>query len=196
MIKENRVSKYLLYAIGEIVLVVIGILIALQINNWNEVRKEGEQRQQLISSLLEDFEYNRETLLNHKLPAMDMAMEKMELFFHLMQEDTDLNKGQLLSSAQVSVDSLRKLAIPFFQSEPFSANLTTLSEASSSGKLSLLKNKELFREFTQFEMYYDRFLYLTEESTHAYFNGCLWEIRRTVDTRCSCRKKIHAKPQL
>ena len=38
MIKENRVSKYLLYAIGEIVLVVIGILIALQINNWNEER--------------------------------------------------------------------------------------------------------------------------------------------------------------
>lgn len=43
MIKENRVSKYLLYAIGEIVLVVIGILIALQINNWNEQRKlQGE----------------------------------------------------------------------------------------------------------------------------------------------------------
>lgn len=39
MIKENRTSKYLVYAIGEIVLVVIGILIALQVNNWNEERK-------------------------------------------------------------------------------------------------------------------------------------------------------------
>ncbi|MBT8306228.1 MAG: hypothetical protein KJN85_04770, partial [Maribacter sp.] len=36
---ENRTGKYLLYAIGEIVLVVIGILIALQINNWNEEKK-------------------------------------------------------------------------------------------------------------------------------------------------------------
>jgi len=36
MIKENRTSKYLLYAVGEIVLVVIGILIALSINNWNQ----------------------------------------------------------------------------------------------------------------------------------------------------------------
>jgi hypothetical protein len=36
---ENKFSKYLLYAIGEIVLVVIGILIALSINNWNEKRK-------------------------------------------------------------------------------------------------------------------------------------------------------------
>jgi Family of unknown function (DUF6090) len=39
MINENKASKYLLYAIGEIVLVVIGILIALSINNWNEQRK-------------------------------------------------------------------------------------------------------------------------------------------------------------
>lgn len=40
MIKENKATKYLLYAVGEIILVVIGILIALQINNWNEIRKE------------------------------------------------------------------------------------------------------------------------------------------------------------
>ena len=39
LLTENKFSKYLLYAIGEIVLVVIGILIALQINNWNENRK-------------------------------------------------------------------------------------------------------------------------------------------------------------
>jgi len=40
LIMENKTSKYFKYAIGEIVLVVIGILIALQINNWNELRKE------------------------------------------------------------------------------------------------------------------------------------------------------------
>jgi Family of unknown function (DUF6090) len=38
---ENKVMAYLRYAIGEIVLVVIGILIALQINNWNEGRKSA-----------------------------------------------------------------------------------------------------------------------------------------------------------
>ncbi|MGB5318748.1 DUF6090 family protein [Eudoraea sp.] len=41
LLKENNLSKYLLYAIGEIVLVVIGILIALQINNWNQENKES-----------------------------------------------------------------------------------------------------------------------------------------------------------
>jgi len=39
LLTENKTSKYLLYAIGEIILVVVGILIALQINNWNENQK-------------------------------------------------------------------------------------------------------------------------------------------------------------
>jgi hypothetical protein len=43
MIKENKFSRYTFYALGEIILVVIGILIALQINNWNEQRIENNQ---------------------------------------------------------------------------------------------------------------------------------------------------------
>ena len=48
MLTENKFSKYLLYAIGEIILVVIGILIALQINNWNERKKERAQDQKYL----------------------------------------------------------------------------------------------------------------------------------------------------
>ncbi len=44
-INENKTIKYLKYAIGEIILVVIGILIALQVNNWNEQRKENNLEQ-------------------------------------------------------------------------------------------------------------------------------------------------------
>ena len=47
LVVENRFSKYLLYAIGEIVLVVIGILIALQINNWNQQRIEDSKELEL-----------------------------------------------------------------------------------------------------------------------------------------------------
>jgi len=56
MLTENKFSKYLLYAIGEILLVMIGILLALQVNNWNEIRKTEHNRQSLIASLIEDFE--------------------------------------------------------------------------------------------------------------------------------------------
>jgi hypothetical protein len=59
LLAENKFSKYLIYAIGEIVLVVIGILIALQINNWNEDRKKRDLElstlAELKSNLLADI---------------------------------------------------------------------------------------------------------------------------------------------
>jgi hypothetical protein len=55
LLMENKTGKYFKYAIGEIILVVIGILIALQINNWNENRKEKQKTQTYLKLLLEDF---------------------------------------------------------------------------------------------------------------------------------------------
>ena len=48
LLRENRFTRYLIYAIGEIILVVIGILIALQINNWNENRKEARFEKEIV----------------------------------------------------------------------------------------------------------------------------------------------------
>ncbi|WP_340111906.1 DUF6090 family protein [Maribellus mangrovi] len=55
---ENRVGKYLSYAIGEILLVVIGILIALQVNNWNEERKQHVAFKRTLEALRQDLNYN------------------------------------------------------------------------------------------------------------------------------------------
>ncbi|MDP5093475.1 MAG: DUF6090 family protein, partial [Polaribacter sp.] len=55
LLVENKTSKYFKYAIGEIVLVVIGILIALQINNWNENQKKNRIKQTYIKNLITDF---------------------------------------------------------------------------------------------------------------------------------------------
>jgi hypothetical protein len=51
LVSENKFSKYLLYAIGEILLVVIGILIALQINNWNDGRKNEIKEYKLLTEM-------------------------------------------------------------------------------------------------------------------------------------------------
>jgi hypothetical protein len=53
---DNKPMKYLRYAIGEIVLVVIGILIALQINNWNEIEQSGSESKRLLVVLKQDLE--------------------------------------------------------------------------------------------------------------------------------------------
>ncbi len=56
MLTENKFSKYLIYAIGEIILVVIGILIALQINLWKEERKERQKECTYFESLVSDLQ--------------------------------------------------------------------------------------------------------------------------------------------
>lgn len=56
MLSENKTSKYLLYALGEILLVVIGILIALQVNNWNQERHQKETEAAYLTQLLEETE--------------------------------------------------------------------------------------------------------------------------------------------
>ena len=55
MLSRNKFSKYLLYAIGEIILVVIGILIALQINNWNEIQKQNKEEVRILKNLKTDI---------------------------------------------------------------------------------------------------------------------------------------------
>jgi len=79
LIEQNNVRKYLLYAIGEILLVVIGILIALQINNWNENRKTDDKVHSNLLALKDDLvkdtlliteylsEVNRQYELNEQL---------------------------------------------------------------------------------------------------------------------------------
>ena len=54
-VKEKKVGSYLLYAIGEIVLVMIGILLAMQVNNWNENRKKDDQLNNILSTVAIDL---------------------------------------------------------------------------------------------------------------------------------------------
>lgn len=62
LIQQNKVGRYLKYAIGEIILVVIGILIALQINNWNERRIDNNNKIKYYKQLLKDFESNKSNI--------------------------------------------------------------------------------------------------------------------------------------
>ena len=65
LIDERNLTRYLIYAVGEILLVIIGILIALQINNWNEWRKDRI----IEKSILLEFEDN----LDRNIALIDIA---------------------------------------------------------------------------------------------------------------------------
>jgi hypothetical protein len=60
--EDKKPLKYMRYAIGEIVLVVVGILIALQINNWNEARSQKNQLQQYLGTLTKELSDDKERL--------------------------------------------------------------------------------------------------------------------------------------
>jgi len=62
LLTENRFRKYLLYAVGEILLVVVGILIALQINNWSEYRKDRQVEKEILQDLIQNLELHSATL--------------------------------------------------------------------------------------------------------------------------------------
>ncbi|MGB5383087.1 MAG: DUF6090 family protein [Lutimonas sp.] len=84
MISEGKTGRYLKYAIGEIVLVVIGILIALQINNWNENRKEYNKSRDLLAEFRKDLA--RDTVESNYVTGMLERQIKIESWtLHLVK---------------------------------------------------------------------------------------------------------------
>ena len=141
LLVENRFKKYLLYAIGEIILVVIGILIALQINNWNQNRLEAKERVILINNLNEEFQLNRTQLIDiiaKYEKAKNYAMKLMEF---VGQEEHKGHKKQEIDSL---MDGL-------FPSVDFLYSDNAIQDIIQSGKLKVLKNVQLSNKLSEWK---------------------------------------------
>ena len=96
--ETGKTAKYFKYAIGEIVLVVIGILIALQINNWNENRKLNEQRKELISNLITDFT-DTNASLDSAIKEKEDQLKGMNCLLYTSPSPRDRTRSRMPSSA-------------------------------------------------------------------------------------------------
>ncbi|WP_169338362.1 DUF6090 family protein [Psychroserpens burtonensis] len=133
MIKENKASKYLLYAIGEIFLVVIGILIALQINNWNEDSKQSRIEQQYLVALKEEFKYSHQKL--EQVIAVNKSNADYALkISDLMGPDIPAITEKEFSTLAMEMTNWEVIYHP---------NQAVLDEIISSGKLSIFSNAKL-----------------------------------------------------
>ena len=133
LLSENKFSKYLLYALGEILLVVIGILLALQINNWNEQRMQKEREKVYLNLLLQD--------LNTDIEFFKSNME----FYNLVLESgikilsySNGNQYPEYSNWELLVDAFHASQI-----WPMIIESATYEELKSAGELSLIDNSIL-----------------------------------------------------
>lgn len=85
---NDKFSKYLIYAIGEIILLVIGILIALQINNWNEDRKNDHKEALLIKNIIKDLRLDAD----HMNKALNEVNQQLDIVDSLIAKAIDSSK--------------------------------------------------------------------------------------------------------
>jgi hypothetical protein len=109
LLTENKFSKYLLYAIGEIILVVIGILIALQINTWNNNKIEKRKEHASLMQLKEGLNTDRETL-EYELEKAEKAQRSIKKL-EMMLEDPDHSYDPSMDSLFGSVYGMRNLRL-------------------------------------------------------------------------------------
>jgi hypothetical protein len=93
LMEKNKTGKYFKYAVGEIILVVIGILIALQINNWNEKKNninQAEKHLETISLNLKDDILQAENLLSETQTTIEYANDFLDQFKTLKPLDNNI----------------------------------------------------------------------------------------------------------
>ena len=129
---ENKFSKYLIYAIGEIILVVIGILIALSINNWNTNKINQSESKEFNQRLLNEFSGNL-NLADTKIQKMDSIISSSKSILEL------LNKMPSDDNIK-TLDSLLYIAINGIKVE---FRTGTLTEGLNTGKVALIDSEIL-----------------------------------------------------
>ena len=138
LLSQNRFSKYLLYAIGEIVLVVIGILIALQVNEWNENRKEAKREKETLKSLLIELEENKEIISNCIEGSINLMMS------------ADTLRAQIgPTSTKFSIHKINLLLGEVGNTMTCNVLTDILEEIQSSGKFNLISNDDLRKRISR-----------------------------------------------
>lgn len=131
-IAENKIGRYIKYALGEIVLVVLGILIALQINTWNIERNNSKQEIEILKQLQNEFQANL-VELNGKISMRKDMVYASEIIVTLFDNGID----------GISLDTLQKHVTKISLTPTFNPAIGVTNELINSGKLYLIKNQDL-----------------------------------------------------
>ena len=142
LLTDNKFSKYLLYAIGEIILVVIGILIALQINNWNAEQKIKKEEIGILNNLLESLYSAKE---QSDIDIFKESQLKESLIVALGKNSNKNKLGINSMSDSLFYDVL-------WNSNPNLPVLSSYSDIKNTGKIGIITNRSIRENFTNLEL--------------------------------------------
>lgn len=140
LLAQNRLKKYLLYAIGEIILVVIGILIALQINNWNTKNSQQLEIKKIAQSLINDLEDDLKMFEKRKKQMVMINKRIDSLSSHVAGKEIDE-----ISNIDFLCLSWNLLYMPF------NWNRATLDQMKNSGSLKFIKDASLIKKISNYD---------------------------------------------
>jgi hypothetical protein len=180
LMEKNKTGKYFKYALGEIVLVVIGILIALQINNWNQ----SKQEQELETNYLKGIKANlQDDILElEQLFAKDTI--KLDAFTYLIRT---FNTEPIKLNREAIIDNLYSASGYNW----FEGNNVVFEDMKSSGRLNLIRSDSIkypiqkyyrfFEEVIKQENLYNSFVEKYSDKNSQYFNVSSFTESRALD---------------
>jgi hypothetical protein len=140
--EQNKTGKYLKYAIGEILLVVIGILIALQINNWNEERKNRNREQSILKNLQTDFKaniYNVDKTYNSFLEAYEASANLLEI----ISSNSTINGSEIEYLLDEIINKTMSLDM----------NTGSINEMLNTGSINLIRDNNLKKQLSNWSYF-------------------------------------------
>jgi hypothetical protein len=165
LLQEGKTANYMKYAIGEIFLVVIGILIALNINNWNTGKSDRKIEKEYISSLIEDLA--TDTLnLSQLIKSYEKKIIKIDTVLSMFPKITEGYNDTLHRNLPEVISFL-----------DFIYTDRTIQQLKNTGTMRLISNKEVANAIIEYDLsvrkllesYYPDLLFYYEESNKSWF---------------------------
>ena len=168
LMNQNKTTKYFKYAIGEIVLVVIGILIALQINNWNEEKKERDKELAFLKEINLDFKSNKtqlDSIISYNKVSLHAAARLLEII-----ESFDLKNPKINDANTHVKDSIGYYYRLMWRNKSFNPKNGSVEALLNSSSFDVIENDSLRRNLISWKDVLNDYLEEEEFAVNFLFN--------------------------